>query len=117
MYIPYSTRITQPLYRLDHECTETYCKNIVVVDNNGLQHDEVIRFCKCEDEGTTLVRFGLWPSSPQQPRIAFQFSMLEMQRILQMEAHVPLHAFCKVLKQLNAFLPESLVVSYFFVLY
>ena len=80
-----------------------------MISSNGLQHEEVVEVCKCEGEGVTMVRFGLWPASPQFPNVALQFPLLELQRVLQMEAHVPLHAFCKSLKHLTEY--SDLTVS------
>ena len=112
MYIPYIKLKTAPICRTNHHCNSKRRRNSIVVASNGLQHQELIEFCDCEAEGATLVRYGLWPASTDHPQVAFQLSLLELQRVLHMEAHVPLHAFCKSLQHLNPDYPEMMTVSF-----
>ena len=87
--------------RKDHQCERTFLRTIIVIAGNGKQHEEIVELCDCEKEGATFVRYGLWPASPQHPKVGFQLSLLELQRVLLMEAHVSLYAFCKTLSHLD----------------
>ena len=42
----------------------------------------MVEFCKCQEEAVTLVSNGLWPSSPQKPRVAFTMGFMENLRAL-----------------------------------
>ena len=99
-----------PLYRKDHQCDTKFKRNVIVIGNNG-QHEQAVEVCKCEDEGATFVRFGLWPASTENTRVAFEMSLLDLQRVLQLEAHVSLYAFCKTLKHLTSDDPDIVTVS------
>lgn len=50
-------------------------------------------------ESVTLVRYRLWPSSPEAPRIAFDFKLMELAVGLQLEGHLSLKAFCDAIIQ------------------
>ena len=50
-------------------------------------------------ESVTLVRYSLWPSSPEALRIAFDFKLMELAVGLQFEGHLSLKAFCDAIIQ------------------
>lgn len=58
-----------------------------------------MQFCKCEMESVTLVRFRLWPSSPEVPRVAFDFKLMELAVVLQLEGCLSLKSFCDAIIQ------------------
>jgi len=102
VFVPYLMQVNVS-GRTEHEpgCVSKYRRPFTIVDAFGRQHQEMIEFCKCDKEVQSLVRLGLWPATPDTPNMAFQMSLLEMQRVLQMEAHVSLYSFCEVIKHLN----------------
>lgn len=59
----------------------------------GVQHHLMVSFCRCEDEATTLLRMNLWPATPQQPSLAFQFQLLDSYESLLLECQVALRDF------------------------
>lgn len=99
--------------RADHSCPTSYTKQIVVVDMKGRKHETVIGCCKCEAEACTLVRFNLWPASPTSPIMAFQCSLMELQRMLFVEAQVSTYAFCSTLEQLNSDYSAMVSTAYY----
>ena len=50
-------------------------------------------FCRCEEEAITLLRMRLWPATPQQPSLAFQFELLDSYESLLLECQVALRDF------------------------
>lgn len=58
-----------------------------------------MKFCKCEMESVTLVRYRLWPSTPEAPRVAFDVKLMEMAVVLQLEGHLSLKSFCDAIVQ------------------
>lgn len=89
------------LCRKDHNCNTQLDKKVTAIDGAGRQHSIVISCCKCEPEACTLVRFRLWPASPKSPNMAFNFGLMELQRMLFVEAQVSVYAFCNVLEHLS----------------
>ena len=65
----------------------------------GHQHKTKVRFCRHEKESVTLVRNRLWPSSPEAPRVAFDFRLLELALSLQLEGQLSLQSFCGAILQ------------------
>ena len=63
----------------------------------GMEHSVQFVCCECEPLSVTLVRAQLWPSSPQQPRIAFSFKLLDWAEALLLECQVPVKDFCSAL--------------------
>ena len=57
----------------DVQCHANLTMNLVA----GMEHSVQFFCCECEPLSVTLVRAQLWPSSPQQPRIAFSFKLLD----------------------------------------
>lgn len=58
-----------------------------------------MQFCKCEMESVALVRYRLWPSSSESPRVAFDFKLMELAVVLQLEGHLSLKSFCDAIIQ------------------
>ena len=56
----------------------------------------MVSFCACEDEAVTLLRMKLWPATPQQPSLAFQFELLDSYESLLLECKVALE-ICDIL--------------------
>ena len=85
----------------DDVATKYYTRTVTVVDNKGRPHDTDVQFFNAENESCTFVRYKLWPGSPRSATIAFQFALLDFQRMLQLESHVSLQSFCSVIKLLQ----------------
>ena len=102
---------TSTLLRVGHTCDSQYEKQLNVVDVKGRQHQINIRFCRCEPESCTLVRHRLWPGSPKSPVVAFHFDLMDLQRMLFLEAQVSVYAFCAALDHLHPRLPGVSVNS------
>ena len=68
----------------------------------GRQHDVDVGFCSCEAKIATLVRFGLWPTTPQNPKSATSFKLMQRARISYLEGAVPLKSFCDIVSTLNS---------------
>ncbi|XP_062600990.1 uncharacterized protein LOC134262632 [Saccostrea cucullata] len=83
--------------RESHECNSLYSKTLAVVDSLGRQHKRTILFCRCEPEAVTLVRHQLWPSSPKNPTIAFDFELMKWFYGLLLEGHLSLRSFVTAL--------------------
>lgn len=73
----------------------------------GRSHQPMVHLCGCEAEGLTLVRLGLWPSSPKQPATAFTLDLMELCRAVQLEGHMSLQKFCMALDKQMDFLPKA----------
>lgn len=63
----------------------------------GFEHKLQFVYCGCESLTVTLVRAQLWPASPQHPRYAFTFSLLDWAEALLLECQVALKDFCAAL--------------------
>ena len=98
--------------RCNHHCDSQYVRDLTVVDIKGRQHDVLITFCHCEAEPVTLVRFKLWPASPKSPRVAFQMTLMDLQRMLFLEGHLSIQSFCSTLEHLQSELPFGKKVGY-----
>lgn len=44
---------------------------------SGVEHKVKLVCCSCEPVSLTLVRARLWPATPQHPRFAFTFELLD----------------------------------------
>ncbi len=53
--------------------------------------------CDCEPLAVALVRARLWPATPQFPKYAFSFDLLDWAEALLLECHVSLKDFCSAL--------------------
>ena len=68
---------------------------------SGAQYRARAHFCSCEKPAVTLIRNGLFPASPVNPTIGFEFQFLELMRLMVFEAHVPLNKFCTVMSMIS----------------
>ncbi|CAG2236403.1 unnamed protein product [Mytilus edulis] len=93
------------------ECSTSYQKDIVVVDDKGRQHMRTLEFCACEDEAVTLLQYDLWPSSPKHPRLAFHIDLLRWLNGLLLECQVSAKGFCEALKARQPKLYKFLVTK------
>ncbi|XP_052086482.1 uncharacterized protein LOC127723773 [Mytilus californianus] len=93
------------------ECSTSYQKDIVVVDDKGRQHMRTIEFCACEEEAVTLLQYDLWPSSPKHPRLAFHIDLLRWLNGLLLECQVSAKGFCEALKARQPKLCKFLVTK------
>ena len=59
----------------------------------GMEHNIQFLYCDCEPLPLTLVRAKLWPATPQYPRYAFTFNLLDWAEVLLLECHVALKEF------------------------
>ncbi|XP_064637736.1 uncharacterized protein LOC135493966 isoform X2 [Lineus longissimus] len=100
-WVPYSATIYLRDDERHKECLESYNKHVIVVDSKGRHHTVVVKFCKCEEEPTTLIRLCLWPASPKNPKICFDFHLMEMLRVLYLQVPVPVFDFCESLKYIH----------------
>ncbi|KAK6181329.1 hypothetical protein SNE40_009207 [Patella caerulea] len=92
----------------EHNCGTEYMSTIYAVDVKGSQHLCSVQLCRCEDTTTTLMRYRLWPSSPQKPRIAFDLRFMELLTVLLLESHLPAKSFCDAIDHLQTdFIPYS----------
>ena len=57
----------------------------------------VFATCGCEPIAVTLVRVRLWPATPQNPRYAFCFDLLDWCEALLLECQVSLKDLCEAL--------------------
>ena len=63
----------------------------------GMEHNIQFIHCDCEPLPLTMVRANLWPATPQHPRYAFTFNLLDWAEALLLESHVALKDFCNSL--------------------
>ncbi|XP_050409529.1 uncharacterized protein LOC126824362 [Patella vulgata] len=62
-----------------------------------------VQFCSCEMEAVTLIRYNLWPATPTSPKLAFDFKLMELCTVLQLECQMPTKSFnCSNFKAGNA---------------
>ncbi|XP_033743002.1 uncharacterized protein LOC117329255 [Pecten maximus] len=89
-----------PVWSLLHheECSSSYTKEVIVIDDKGRQHVRTIRFCLCEGETRTLIRYNLWPSSPKIANVAFHLELMKWAVSLLLECQVSVKGFCAALR-------------------
>ena len=63
----------------------------VVIILLGLEHQVLLHCCDCEPD---MVRARMWPASPQFPRLAFSFEMMDWVEALLLECPVAVKEFC-----------------------
>lgn len=63
----------------------------------GVEHHVVLQCCECEPVTVSMARARMWPASPQYPRLAFTFDLLDWVEALLLECHVALKDFCGAL--------------------
>ena len=60
----------------------------------GRSHHECqFEICSCSSEAKTLLEHGFWPLSPSAPTTAVAVYLLDLQKSLLLNGHVPLKAF------------------------
>ena len=69
----------------------------VIITCLGMEHNIQFMHCDCEPLPLTMVRANLWPGTPQHPRYAFTFNLLDWAEALLLESHVALKDFCNSL--------------------
>lgn len=74
----------------------------------GRQHSGMVKLCKCEPVPATLMRYRLWPSTPVNPRIAFDLGFMELLTVLQLECHLSARKFCDALGHMKLFFASVL---------
>jgi hypothetical protein len=65
-------------------------------------HHVFVPFCACEAEAVTLVKFGFWPSSAENPRCGFSIELLKTFHFLNMECQVSVKGFIESLRWKNS---------------
>lgn len=60
-----------------------------------------VNMCACEPETCTLLRYGLWPATPDKPQTAFSIPLLELFVCLSLECQVSVEGFCNTLRWKN----------------
>ena len=64
---------------------------------SGIEHTILFVTCQCESVSETLARARLWPATPQNPRYAFCFELLDWCEALLLECQVSLKDLCEAL--------------------
>ncbi|KAJ8308987.1 hypothetical protein KUTeg_013861, partial [Tegillarca granosa] len=78
-YVPFKNKNIVSLKRQGHDCVSAYNKELLwLTEDIGVQHKVLMEFCKCEKEAVTVIRYGMWPSSPDIPKVIFQRELVEM---------------------------------------
>ncbi|KAL3884204.1 hypothetical protein ACJMK2_030423 [Sinanodonta woodiana] len=104
LFVPFVTRSEDILRRKDHEvCTSSYLRFLCVIDFKGTQHRVKVQFCQCEKEAVTILRYGLWPATPELPKVAIHIDLMEQATMLQLEGQLSLRAFCDALSSMNKY--------------
>ncbi|KAJ8300705.1 hypothetical protein KUTeg_022224 [Tegillarca granosa] len=108
-YLPFEMITT--FRRIDnHECSSIYiylasmplmekCWVIVICIINNL--NIILHYNREIDPALTLVRYRLWPASPQKPRIAFDIRLMELLSSLQLECHLSAKSFCAAVESMQ----------------
>lgn len=60
-----------------------------------------VSLCSCEPETCTLLRYELWPATPERPQMAFSIALLELFHYLSLECQVSVERFCNMLRWKN----------------
>lgn len=81
----------------------------------GRHHNAAVRFCTCESEASTLLRYRLWTSS-KNPRRAVHLDLLNLIHYSIMENKTSLHSLCQMLRWKNG-LSSSQVCSLYLELF
>ena len=63
----------------------------------GNEHNINFVWYHCEPLVVTMVRARLWPATPQRPKIAFTFELMDWAEALLLECQVALKDLCKAL--------------------
>ena len=68
----------------------------------GHFHTVAIQFCGCEEEPVTLLRFGYWAATPNQPTVGFSVELLKFLHFLTLESAVSVKGFVEMLRWKNS---------------
>ena len=74
-----------------------YAVSYILIVLLGLEHQVLLHCCDCEPVTVTIVRARMWPASPQYPRLAFSFEMMDWVEALLLECQVAVKEFCGAL--------------------
>ena len=77
---------------------------------SGRQHKVPVVFCSHEDDGITLIRHRLWPSTVTRSKVAFQFTLMDWLETMYLECHAPCRNLCQALKLLSAKMPQHVSI-------
>ncbi|KXJ06893.1 hypothetical protein AC249_AIPGENE21576 [Exaiptasia diaphana] len=75
-----------------HNQSHGYVRDIVVIDVHGQQHAIKMKCCEHESEALTIIRFGFWPSTPKQPKVAFDMQFMKLLQCIFLECRVSLNS-------------------------
>ena len=64
----------------------------------GCEHKVQFVYCSCEPLVMTMVCARLWPATPQHPRLAFCFELLDWAEVLFLECQVAPKDLCKAIQ-------------------
>lgn len=73
----------------------------------GVEHKVVFHCCECEPVAVAMARARIWPATPQYPRLAFTFDLLDLVEALLLECHVAVKDFCGALFFKGPFVMEK----------
>ncbi|KAI8514450.1 hypothetical protein Bbelb_070410 [Branchiostoma belcheri] len=76
-------------------------RSLKVFDHTGRLQYVDVDVCWCESELATLLRLGLWASTPTKPQTAFSVSLLEWLCVFSMVGQVSVEAFCQAMRWKN----------------
>ncbi|XP_022082922.1 uncharacterized protein LOC110975088 [Acanthaster planci] len=88
--------------RQNHQCSTPHTKSIQVFDEKGRIHDCWFTSCSCEPPSATLLRWNLWPASPDQPRVAIHEDLLRWFESLLVEGGMSLKLASEVVRRKNS---------------
>ena len=74
-----------------------YAVSYILIILLGLEHQVLLHCCDCEPVTVTMVRARMWPASPQYPRLAFSFEMMDWVEAILLECQVAVKEFCGAL--------------------
>ncbi|XP_030597438.1 uncharacterized protein LOC115788522 isoform X2 [Archocentrus centrarchus] len=85
----------------DHITHGVYTRDVNIFVNTGQLCNSRVAFCLCEPEACTLLKYGLWPATPDKPQTAFSVALLELFHHLSLECQVSVEGFCNTLRWKN----------------
>ncbi|XP_028407560.1 uncharacterized protein LOC114530178 isoform X2 [Dendronephthya gigantea] len=85
------------VWETNHNLDHGYTRDVVVVNRNGQQRLVKFKFCCHEPEAVTLMKYGLWPSSPKEPQAAFEKNLMELVKYIFLECRTSLKSICQAI--------------------
>ncbi|XP_028983462.1 uncharacterized protein LOC114842115 [Betta splendens] len=85
----------------EHCSHAVYARDMKIFVNTGQLCSFSVTLCTCEPETCTLLRYGIWPATPERPQTAFSIALLELFHYLSMECQVSVEGFCNMLRWKN----------------